>query len=68
MFNCPVLQEAENVLNLSTDLNQAYRRLRRKLRHCQYCEHQNQCPALDQYRQKILRAIAEVAEEMHIVP
>jgi hypothetical protein len=68
VHDCPVLQEAENVLNLSTGLNLSYRRLRKKLHQCRHCKSQGQCPALDNYRKLILQAIAEVAEEMHLVP
>ena len=68
MFNCPVLQEAQNVLDLSTGLNQSYHRLHKKLRRCQGCEYKGQCPALENYRSLILQAIAEVAEQMQLVP
>jgi hypothetical protein len=60
---CPVIQEAEHVLEITHDLGKAMRRLRRKLNFCTGCDHEGNCPALQSFQAQIKNAIAELSEE-----
>ncbi len=59
---CPVLQEAQHVLEVSHDLRKAMRRLQKKLGHCAECEKEGDCVALKYFQDQIRAAIAEIAE------
>ncbi len=59
---CPVLQEAQNVLDISLDFRRSLRRLRKKLSLCRDCELEGECTAFNTYKARIIAAIDEVAE------
>lgn len=60
---CPVLIEAEHVLDATHDLGKAMRRFRRKLRLCRECDQEGACPAIQYFQVQIRTAIAELSED-----
>jgi hypothetical protein len=60
---CPVLEEAQHVLDISHDLGKAMRRLRKKLNHCRKCEQEGSCPALKMFQDQIRAAIEETSQD-----
>lgn len=60
---CPVISEAEAVLQKTSDLSRAFRCLRKSLERCDTCEFGEECPAMRQITQDIRIAITEVRRE-----
>jgi len=65
---CPVIQEAQKVLEISNDLGKAMRRLRIKLNQCDHCENGGTCPAIQSFQANIKAALSEIAEEWNLTP
>lgn len=65
---CPVILEAQKVLNLSGNLARSMRRLRSKLNHCKQCERYGTCTDILVLQDQINTAIQELTEEWNLVP
>jgi hypothetical protein len=61
--NCPVLEEAQHVLDLSQDMCKAMRRLSKKIKLCKQCEKEGECPALKLFQDQIRAAIDEMSQD-----
>jgi hypothetical protein len=58
--SCPVLHDAQLVLEASHDLNKAMDRLRRSRRKCRTCDMHGHCPAWQAFNRQVQQAILEV--------
>jgi hypothetical protein len=63
---CPILANAQHVLDLSQGLTYAYHRLRSSLRKCRNCPQQAQCTAIQEYNRQVTAAIEQVVLEFNI--
>jgi len=63
---CPVIQEAERLLELGQSYGRAMRRLRQSQKLCRKCPSQGQCPAMISLHGQIHAAIAAITEEWNL--
>jgi len=61
--SCPIASRVSRVLNLSFDLRQAMRRLRRELNACQACPLGENCRFMSYFQGQVQAAITQVNEE-----
>jgi len=64
--DCPVANQAEEVLETSQQLAKAMRRLRRMIRNCHICESAPVCPVMNEFNASFLEALAEITEEWEL--
>jgi len=62
---CPVVTDAQHVLDASHNLSKAMHRLRRSLNRCKRCEN-GDCPAILALNSQIKACIEELVEEWHL--
>ncbi len=60
---CPILQEAQSVLDNAQDLHRAIRRLRRSTQRCPTCPERAACPTMLFFAQAVNTAIRELRQE-----
>jgi hypothetical protein len=61
--NCPILAGLSRIEDLTQDIRQTMRQLRRDLNRCKTCPAGQQCPVMQEYRNQISQAIADVLAE-----
>jgi hypothetical protein len=63
---CPVIIEAEIVLQKTNDLSKAVQSLRRSLKKCRLCKYNQDCPLIHQISSSIDAALDEIIIEFGI--
>ena len=61
--SCPIAPRVSQVLNLSSDLGRAMRRLRRELNACQACPAGEDCRFISYFQEQVNAAITQVNAE-----
>jgi hypothetical protein len=60
---CPILLEAQNILEKAHDLRKALRRLSRSTRQCLTCLRSDECPSMRSFNQSVDLAIHQLMRE-----
>jgi hypothetical protein len=60
---CPVLEQARQTDDDARRLNRSLRQLHAAMKRCAVCEHNGDCPALDQIHSRIQSALLEIYQQ-----
>ena len=64
--DCPVIAQARQVSEKTSDLVRSIRQLKRQMRRCVTCPHSSACPVIVQFNQDVDAAIEQITIEWNL--